>query len=125
MTDNTLKPFELLEDIFLEPDHLSGTKIHKHIRGYTGFQHARIDEENRVLAFEAIWYEFMKFVEPCLSEIPKSHKEYRFQYMSAFDMPIALMPDGSEIICTKTLPQTSTENSLFFIWINKEGTRYV
>lgn len=125
MSDNIRKPFELKENILLQPEHLSGTKIHKHIRKHIGFQHIRIDKKNRVPAFQAIWREFMKFTEKCCSEmLTITHRE-KFQYMAALDMPIALMPDGSKIICTNTLPQNRTDNSLFFVWIGREGMRYV
>lgn len=125
MSKDTLKPFELKENILLQPEHLSGTKIYGHIRAHVGFQHIRINEANRVCAFEKIWHEFMKYAESCLSKIPKINKEAKFQYMASSDMPIALMPDGSQIICTNTLPQTPKDNSFFFIWIDKEGIRYV
>lgn len=125
MSDNTRKPFELKENILLQPEHLSGTKIHRHIRKYICFQHIRIDEENSAPAFQAIWREFMKFTEKCCSEMLTAPHKEKFQYMAAVDMPIALMPDGSKIICTNTLPQTPTENSLFFVWVGQEGARYV
>ncbi len=125
MSDNTRKPFELKQNILLQSEHLSDTKFHKHIRKYVGFQHIRIDEKNRVSAFQAIWREFMKFAEKCCSEVLTSPHGEEFQYMAALDMPIALMPDGSQIICINTLPQNRTDNSLFFVWIGREGTRYV
>ncbi|OFW88507.1 MAG: hypothetical protein A3B66_08555 [Alphaproteobacteria bacterium RIFCSPHIGHO2_02_FULL_46_13] len=125
MSYYTRKQFELKENILLQPEHLSGTEIHKHIRKYIGFQHIRIDEKNRLSAFQAIWREFMKFTEECYSEVLTVAHRRKFQYMAVLDMPIALMPDGSQIICTNTIPQTPTKNGLFFVWIGQEGMRYV
>ena len=125
MHNNILKPFKLEASILLQPEHLSGTKLCKHIKAHAGFQHVQITEDNRVLAFETIWCEFMKYAESCLSKIPKINKEAKFQYMASCDMPIALMPDGSQVICTNTLPQTPANNSFFFIWIDREGVQYV
>ncbi len=118
-------PFFLEEKKELRPEHLSGAKIYEHIRKYAGFQHICIDEKNRISAFKAIWREFMQFTEGCLSEITKDCQECQFQYLSACDMPVALMPDGSQIVCTNMMPQTPTKNNLFFIWVKKEGIRYV
>lgn len=125
MKKNSTPPFLLEEKKDLRPEYLASAKIYKHILKYSAFQHVRISDQNRVAAFKAIWLAFMKFAEECHAEMSGSHKQRPFQYLSACDMPIALMPDGSQIICSNTLPQNPTSNFLFFLWIRKEGSCHV
>lgn len=125
MTKNGMPFFRLEERKELQPEYLFGEKIYKHIRRYAGFQHVGISDKNSVSAFKAIWLAFMNFSDECRAEIAKDRKRQPFQYLSAYDMPIALMPDGSQIICSNKLPQNLLNNSLFFLWIEKEGICHV
>lgn len=114
----------LQKDRAFQSASLASAHFYQYIRKCAAYQHNRIDENSRIGAFEEIWREFMRFTDVCRLEIRGKHFG-NFQYVSAYDMPNALMPDGSRIVTIATLPSKKSDNSFLFLWIEAKGVQYV
>jgi len=100
-------------DLTIEPN--DGFSFVKHI----SFKHGDIDEYNKNAAHNTIWRCFKEFTRKCMRKIHLKNRIQKIKYFSSCGMPIAIMPDGSEIVSLHTFYNNHTR--LDFVWTKCTG----
>lgn len=102
-------------ELTIEPN--DGFTFAKHI----SYKHSDISEHNTKIAYNTIWRYFKKFARKCMRKIHSKNKIQKIKFLSACSMPVAIMPDGSEIISIHTF--YNDQIRLDFVWVKRvEGS---
>lgn len=111
--NNTEIPFQWEQlshtDLTIEPN--DGFAFVKHV----SYQHGDIGKHNAKIANNTIWRYFKKFALKCMHKIHPKNQIQKIEFLSACGMPVAIMPDGSEIISLHTFYNDYMR--LDFVWV--------
>lgn len=103
-------------DLTIEPN--NGFAFVKHV----SYQHGDIGEHNAKIAHNTIWRYFKKFARKCIRKIHPKNQIQKIEFLSACGMPVAIMPDGSEIISLHTFHNDYMR--LNFVWVQHVESCY-